>query len=286
MAVPVGSVADFTELPEAAMDCILDFLHALNLAGPPTAAARKLAAACSSPKICQQVVRRDLRAEESCWPWRKLPERNEAVAAQQRRPWLQGVCRERSIDMDGAEGVAVQGLRDFVATLRAGMPWKAVLRHTACLAAQEGRPALLSWAARKGAPAASVKEEAGEPLSSLMLAARCNRPATVVVAAAFCDIEQQHPRFGTALHMAAFTGARQAVVQLIRLGASLDVFNRTFLQTPLHVACSRDHEHVVRRLVRAQAECSLRDKDGLTALGVCRFMRSSRAARTLELFVG
>jgi ankyrin repeat protein len=149
--------------------------------------------------------------------------------------------------------------------------------HIANLAANEGRPALLLWAGQR----ASLANVDGTGRSALMIAASKNRPQTVRAAITFCDLDQQYGNFGTAIHMAAYSGAAAAVQELCACDADLEAINGSYWQTPLHVACSRNHAEVVRILLGAGADRTARDKDGATASTICRLMGSAEAAAAM-----
>mmetsp|Transcript_29529 Transcript_29529/g.97761 ORF Transcript_29529/g.97761 Transcript_29529/m.97761 type:complete len:155 (+) Transcript_29529:410-874(+) len=118
-------------------------------------------------------------------------------------------------------------------------------------AARQGRPSLLSWAASR-APTHNLD---GQRRSALMIGALHNRPLTVCAALDVgCNLEQHHEQHGTALHMAAYVGARESVEVLCSAGADLEAKNGSYGQTPLLVACSRNHVKVVQVLLDAGAD--------------------------------
>lgn len=150
--------------------------------------------------------------------------------------------------------------------------------YIAAIAAKEGRPNLIHWAGFR----ADMDDVDGNGYSALMLAAKNNKALTVHAAIAHCRLDQHCGQYGTALHIAAYYGASLAVNQLILAQADLEAFNGSFMQTPLHVACSRNHASVIQCLLEADADLSARDKDGLTPANVAMMMRSQDAQQALQ----
>jgi len=105
---------------------------------------------------------------------------------------------------------------------------------------------------------------------------------TTACAATVCDLEYHRGAFGTALHQAAYVGAAAAVQELLNAGASVNARNMTYAQTPLHVACSRNHRDVVHLLLEHGSDPSFQDRDGLSSLGISRLMGSDDAEDALQ----
>jgi len=256
-------------LPDLVICFVLSFLHSFLIAGWPSSACRVFAMACGNEALCEHTLSRDL-----------APEEHLALPDQPRRPgatltWQPLQQPLQLIDI--SEGVcgraeAARQLRLVASDVCHRVP--VAIAHTA---ARDGRPALLAWAAQRVA----LHDIDGCGRSALMVAAMNNRPLTVGVAAAHCNLEQQYQTFGSALHMAAYVGAAAAVAELCRCGADLEAVNKTFKQTPLLVACSRDHAEVVQALIAGGALTSAIDRDGLTALRLAQFMRSAAAEQVL-----
>lgn len=232
---------------------VLSFLHAFLLVGPVAACSRFSANACRHELLCEAAVARDL-AQEGAEP---VP--GSRAEPQQLRPRLP---------------TGREALLTLARALRGCPPQRA-----AQLAVQDGRPQLLRWAARQGADLSNLD---GSGQSALRLAAVGNKPHTLVAAADFCDIEQEHADFGTAMHAAAYAGAAAALEALYRLGADLEARNRSFLQTPLLVACSRNKAAAVVVLLAAGADAASVDCDGLNALRMAVGMRSLDAEREVR----
>lgn len=242
MAVTAGAAADAVLSDESALALVLSFLHGFMLAGPPAAASRTFAQGCGQERLCALAYARDFALEEAA----------------------RGIT----------EGEGSQHLRAWVANLCGKSP-----RAIAQLAASQGRPALLAWAAARTA----LEDIDSRGRSALMIAAAHDRPATTAAAvAAGCSLELEYAQYGTALHQAAYNGAAAAAAVLCRSGAELEARNRSFLQTPLHVACSRNHAPVVQVLLQADADLNAVDKDWLSAWRVAQFMHSVAARDALE----
>merc|ERR1712187_374557 len=71
---------------------------------------------------------------------------------------------------------------------------------------------------------------------------------------------------GTALHRAAFAGDVAAVSSLCARGAAIEARNPSYQQTPLHLACAKQHVFVVRLLLAARADLDAKDQDGFTPM--------------------
>lgn len=275
-AVEIGCVS-LDELPDYVLSFLLSFLHAFLVAGSPNAVNSRLGTACRNPRLCRHVLARDLAAEEAV-PLPRQPLRRRSPDVQQqprvlleisdlREPQNSGGCDHHDLFEDAAAK-----LRSAVRSL-CGM----TTAQVAQVAARDGHPYLLAWAAQR-APLNNIEDG----MSALMIAARNNRLATLAVAAAHCDLDQEHRQYGCALHMAAFVGAAAAAEELCQRGASLETVNKTFKMTPLHVAASRNHTEVVRILLDARADHTTVDRDGMTAMRIAEYMRSREAEETLR----
>jgi len=256
------------------MCLVLSSLHALGLVGPPAAACRALAAVCSLESLCARLFERDLASEDP------LRARQLRTFTSLRRQCIgySGIAEEDDDDKkaQGAHHTAAGELRAFAARVR-----DMSRARLAQLAAHEGRPALLCWlSVSAGGYPVHYLDFNGH--TALMLAASLDWPRTVAAASTFCRLDQQHAGgHGTALHMAAFTGAVRATKELCRLKAHLELQNGTFGQTPLHVACSRNHAQVVRVLLEAGALPEARDNDGFTPRRVALYKHSHEALQAL-----
>eukprot|EP00746_Dinoflagellata_sp_MGD_P145352 gnl/MRDRNA2_/MRDRNA2_77989_c0_seq1.p1 gnl/MRDRNA2_/MRDRNA2_77989_c0~~gnl/MRDRNA2_/MRDRNA2_77989_c0_seq1.p1 ORF type:complete len:344 (+),score=57.51 gnl/MRDRNA2_/MRDRNA2_77989_c0_seq1:110-1033(+) len=269
------------DMPQSLLCLCLTFLHGFSIAGQPPATCRRLANACGLERLCAHVLERDF-AQEVDMPMPQQPHRlrlanvnsmlEAAAVSQRQRLQFQSVLALNFVEESSSSIPSVQELRALAQTLCG----KGVL-HVANVAAHQGRPSLLLWAAQR----ASLSNIDGEGRSVLMIAASRNRPVSVRAAFTCCDLEQQHNKFGAAMHMAAYSGAAAAVQELCNCRANLEATNGSFRQTPLHVACSRNHAEVVRILLRAGADATARDKDGATAMNICTIMGSSQAATAL-----
>lgn len=270
-ATPVSASPLVGDVPEHCLCYVMSFLHGFVIAGPPAVACRSFNAACDHERLCAHVLERDLAPEEL----RLLPQqpirRNAPSAAAPRQHLL--LMPEDLQDSRSNSRVSVLELRALTRAL-----CNRSSQYIANLAAHDGRPALLLWAAGR----ACLENVDGSGHSALMVAAMHNRPVTVGVAAACCNLEQQYRQHGTALHMVAYVGAAEAALSLCREGADLEAVNGSFLQTPLLVACSRNHVEVARVLLDAQADPRAKDKDGLNALRIASMMRSEAAKSLIE----
>lgn len=276
-----SSLACVSTLPDALLCFVHSFLHGFAIVGPVPAVCRVFAAACSHERLCAYILARDFAPEE----FKPLP-RQPFRAADSRRVTLTPANLELtdlSAD-DTDDRVAVTELRAFATTVLGKGPV-----HIAHLAARQGRPSLLAWAARAatvqtaGRPIMSMDDVDGAGRSALMVAAVNNKPLTVATATSFCELEQHFHPNGGALHMAAYVGASEAAAELCQRGAQLESLNETYKQTPLHVACSRGHADTVRVLLEARADLAARDRDGLTAVRIAQMMRCQAAQDVLSL---
>lgn len=275
-AVKIGCLS-LDSLPDYVLSFMLSFLHAFLLAGSTNAVNSVLATACRNPRLCRHVVARDLAAEEAV-PLPRQPLRRRSPDVQQRPGMLLEVSNLREPHNGG--GYDQHDLvEDAAAKLRTAVRSLCGMTATevAHVAARDGHPSLLGWAAQR-APMNNVEDG----MSALMIAARHNRLATLAVAAAHCDLNQEHHLYGCALHMAAFVGAAAAAQELCKRGASLERVNKTFKMTPLHVAASRNHTEVVCILLNARADHTTVDRDGMSAVRIAEHMRSREAEEILR----
>lgn len=260
------------ELPEGMLSYILAFLHGFNLVGRPASTCKVFTAACQGKALCEYAFARDLEQEEE-QGLPTQPERQSRHTAQQVVPPIRLRDLHPVSDKTGdSQSLALLKLRTFA---------KAVCNKSfgaiGYLAAFEGRPALLQWVVGK----CDLEHLAGD-LSAVMVGATSNHPRTTAVAAGPCDLERRHGRFGTALHQAAYMGAAAAVAELVHAGAFVDSRNQTYKQTPLHVACSRNHVETVHILLGAGSDALLEDQDGLTAERIAATMQSNDVVRVLQ----
>lgn len=255
------------DLPEALLSFTLSFLHGFHITGRPAAACKGFSSACSGDVLCQYLLDRDF-AQEELIDLPQQPLRSSHRHGEVRV--IPALRLEALLEQGHAAGASMQ-LRSLANTLCKSTPSQ--IGHTA---AREGRPALLQWAATQ-----SKLKIIGD-MSALMLAATGNHPRTTAVATRCCPIEQHNGQFGTALHQAAYVGAAAAVAELVRARAELTARNQSYLQTPLHVACSRNHVQVVDVLLNAGSDPTLTDKDGLTALRIAQMMRSRQVLERLQ----
>mmetsp|Transcript_49450 Transcript_49450/g.107696 ORF Transcript_49450/g.107696 Transcript_49450/m.107696 type:complete len:556 (-) Transcript_49450:72-1739(-) len=228
--------------------CALSFLHAFSLVGPLPATCRFLAAACAEQHLCGELTARDV-SRECDLESHSHPLRLNATAFLEAAKDLQRLAEE----LVGRSA-----------------------SYVAHVAAKDGRPSLLHWAAVQ-----CCLDSVWHGRSALMIAAVNNWPFTVAAACAWCSLDLTYGALGSALHMAVYEGAGAAIAVLLEAGAALEVRNGTFWQTPLHVACSRNHSEVVELLMDAAADALARDKDGLTPLRVARMMDSQAAEEVM-----
>jgi len=266
-------VAKCQDLPDTVLSFTMSFLHGFHAAGRPAAACKGFASACHGDVLCQYLLDRDFAKEELIdlpqQPFRPNQWHREARV-------VPALTLEALLEQGQAAGASTQ-LRSLVNALRKKTP--VLIGRTAAL---EGRPALLQWAALSSHGALITAATATGEQTALMVAATGNHPRTTAVAARYCRLEQHHGRFGTALHLAAYVGAAAAVAELVLARAELTARNESYLQTPLHVACSRDHLQVVDILLNAGSDPSLTDKDGWTALRIAQGMGSQQVLERLQ----
>eukprot|EP00927_Polykrikos_kofoidii_P045224 TRINITY_DN3912_c0_g1_i3.p1 TRINITY_DN3912_c0_g1~~TRINITY_DN3912_c0_g1_i3.p1 ORF type:complete len:305 (+),score=34.58 TRINITY_DN3912_c0_g1_i3:146-1060(+) len=275
-----SSIGVSLSLPDGTLSYVASFLHAFSLVGAFASVDREFLAACQNERLCVHAFQRDLWREDA-FHLPSQPSRRRLVADLSVR-WLAefraGIPEQA--DEDGGRAQILNFVKLYFLD-----PMSQRVGYVAHVAAKEGRPSLLSWAALHGANLMHGANLINVDLagrSALMVAALNNKPRTVEAAVvARCDPHQVHPTYGQAIHMAAFVGAKEAVEELCRLGSDLTATDGTFGLTPLHVACSRDHAEVVRVLLAAKSDLETKDKDGMTALAIARSMRSTRAERLL-----
>lgn len=265
VAAGVGSSTEWQGLPEGILSFCISFLHGFNIAGRPAAVCKSFSIACHGDALCQYVLDRDFGQEDPLelppQPYRRVILHRAVLSSQM-----------EALSEHGWKEDASAKLRAIVDTL-CTMTWVEIGQHAALV----GRPALLQWAAER----CKLDRVVGE-LSALMVAAVGNHPRTTEVATRCCALEQHNGDFGTALHQAAYVGAAAAVTELVHARAELTARNQSYLQTPLHVACSRNHEQVVDVLLHANSNPSLSDRDGLTALRIAEMMRSFQVIERLQ----
>lgn len=279
-----SDTASLEDFPESLLCFLLSFLHGFSIAGQCPVTCRSLAAASSHERLCAHLVERDF-AQEFEAPLPQQPRRPRlADVSSIETFWRCHLGLQAALASDFFEGKSSIGIRNTSSgsarELRAmakTLGGKGA-QHIANVAAHDGRPSLLLWAAQR----ASLSNVDGSGRSALVVAAANNRPQTVRAASMFCNLEQKNGKFGTALHMAAYRGAAEAVQELCACWADLESRNATYLQTPLLVACSRNHAMVVSILLDAGADRNARDRDGLTASRICASMHSHRAAETMQ----
>lgn len=261
-------------LPEGVLSYILSFLHGFNIAGCPANTCQAFAASCRSPLLCQHLLDRDFVSEDALDLPLQPARISQHVAPVMVSPLLltELLSEEASINI----GASAQ-LRSVVRSLCKQSPSNVYIA-IGINAAAEGRPRLLQWVATR----CDLNRLNGLHKSAAMVAAAQNYKRTTAVAASVCNLEQHDGKFGTALHQAAYFGAWAAVSELLSARADLNARNQTYGQTPLHVACSRNHGEVCQVLLEAQAEPSDRDRDGLSAMRIAELMNSDRALRVLE----
>mmetsp|Transcript_10365 Transcript_10365/g.27437 ORF Transcript_10365/g.27437 Transcript_10365/m.27437 type:complete len:288 (+) Transcript_10365:84-947(+) len=266
------------QLPDCVLSFILSNLHGLCIGGSVPVACRTLRDACGHEVLCQHVFGRDLAEEDQC-PLPQQPLRPtdrtgdlSTIVRFQSRPRHLHLSDLRAGGR--SSGSARMALQCFSRDLAGSTPARIALK-----AAREGRPSLLSWAASR-APTHNLD---GQRRSALMIGALHNRPLTVCAALDVgCNLEQHHEQHGTALHMAAYVGARESVEVLCSAGADLEAKNGSYGQTPLLVACSRNHVKVVQVLLDAGADDAALDADGLSSMRIAEMMRSSSAMQVLR----
>lgn len=266
-------------LPTAVLCFLLSFLHGFSLCGPIAIASKSLAGACANGTLCEHALGRDFAQENQLpLPEQPIHYRSQNAAAEMVRFARQHGLYKLSVeDFRNAHTDPGEIARSQLRMLAAALAGHGA-RHIARVAAVEGRPALLQWAASH-ADVGNIDEQRR---SALMIAALYNRPHTAVAALECCDLEQEHRPHGRAMHMGAFTGAAAALSALCQHGASLESRNYSFQQTPLHVACSRGHVEAVEVLLEARSDHNARDKDGLTPLQIAESQRKEQVVAVLR----
>eukprot|EP00127_Corallochytrium_limacisporum_P002565 Clim_evm1s134 gene=Clim_evmTU1s134 len=133
-------------------------------------------------------------------------------------------------------------------------------------------------------------DDAKFQLSMLQLACCCglNECVEMLVGTMGVNVNQRDPRFGrTALHYAVQApeseilaemnrlyfdvnpqGQMKCVVMLLDKGADVNAAGTSDGKTPLHLACARNHPHMIQTLLQSDADPSLRDATGHTPLDV------------------
>lgn len=97
------------------------------------------------------------------------------------------------------------------------------------------------------------------------------------------DVNHCDAAGNTALHRAARLGATEVLAVLLHSGAFIDAKNR-WSRTPLHEAALSGSEHAMHFLILRDADCSIDDFKGRTALELA-LMRGIRTEDLLECFV-
>jgi len=265
--------AQMDQLPDVTLSFMLSFLHGFDIAGRPACTCKAFAASCRSDVLCLHVLDRDFKQEEAqespLQPLRSSRHSPPQVVIPLSLEALLHEARGNG-GMDG--GASSSQLRCLTNALCCKS--FVSIGHSA---AKEGRPALLEWAGNR-----CDLNHLDADLSALMVAAVANHPVTTAVAVKFCALGQQRGKFGTALHQAAYVGAAAAVLELICAGASVQDVNSTYAQTPLHVACSRNHGDVARLLLGSDADPYFKDIDGCDALRIATMMGSTEAMEVLH----
>jgi len=265
------------DLPSEAFCYVFSFLHSFLVAGPCAVVNQRFKSSTYNERLCGHLLDRDFAREE------ELPEAVQPArdSWRSRRPAHVPLIMLDLMPVEGHSDDVAKSLREVALRFypKEGLqqrPYATI----AWTAAQEGRPTLLSWAAEHG----SLDDVDNLGRSALMIAATNNKPLTVAVAFGHCDANQTCRAFGTALHMAAYCGAAEAAGELCRCGADLEARNGAFGQTPLHVACSRNHAAVVQLLLASNADANARDSDGLTSNRIAQTMQSTAVPEILQRF--
>mmetsp|Transcript_29518 Transcript_29518/g.68072 ORF Transcript_29518/g.68072 Transcript_29518/m.68072 type:complete len:283 (+) Transcript_29518:129-977(+) len=269
-------ISPWALLPDGILCKVLSCLHGLSLAGPVACVSRDFKAACNHESLCQHVVERDFGLEDQ----EPLPE-------QPARPWRGSDVSQQILLQQGRRDLPMDLLQEAQEPGRgaAELRWWALhcsstpMQALAEAAAKDGRPTLLSWLGRH--ITLQTLSLDGEWRSALAIASVFNRPLTVASAAMYCELDGHVRPHGTSLHLAAYVGAAAAAGMLIHLQADLEARNHTFRQTPLHVACSRNHTEVVRLLLEARSDASLLDGSRWSATDIARSMGGDEALLVL-----
>mmetsp|Transcript_63851 Transcript_63851/g.118701 ORF Transcript_63851/g.118701 Transcript_63851/m.118701 type:complete len:280 (+) Transcript_63851:108-947(+) len=269
-------VSPWPLLPDGVLCKVLSCLHALSLAGPVARVNHDFATACNHETLCKHVLERDFGLEDQA----PLPE-------QPARPWRGSDVSQQILLQQGQRDLPMALLQEAQAPGRAAAEvrwWASHCINTpkqalAEAAAKDGRPTFLSWLGRHIALQTLTLD--GEWRSALAIASVFNRPLTVASAAMYCELDGHVRPHGTSLHLAAYVGAAAAAGMLIHLQADLEARNHTFRQTPLHVACSRNHTEVVRLLLEARSDASLLDGSRWSATDIARRMGGTDALEVL-----
>jgi len=76
-----------------------------------------------------------------------------------------------------------------------------------------------------------------------------------------CDVDAMCIKNKTALHLACQVGATAVVMDLLELGASVQVVGGSYLCTPLHYAASEGHRSICQLLMTSHADLNAKDLD-------------------------
>ena len=87
------------------------------------------------------------------------------------------------------------------------------------------------------------------------------------------DVAARNDRGLTALHAAAYGGSLESVTLLVNAGAAVNDADDKFKVTPLIMASEENHADVVQFLAEHNADLSLRERHGFTALTRAGFKR-------------
>ncbi|XP_058977199.1 NF-kappa-B inhibitor cactus-like isoform X2 [Musca domestica] len=115
-----------------------------------------------------------------------------------------------------------------------------------------------------------------------------NVPAHITPANAWEYYYQQNDEGDTPLHLACISGLVDVVAALIRMAPHPCLFNiqNDQAQTPLHLATLIAHPKIIRMLLIAGAEPTIRDRHGNTALHLACMSGEEQCVRALTMSIG
>ncbi|XP_061393950.1 NF-kappa-B inhibitor cactus [Musca vetustissima] len=115
-----------------------------------------------------------------------------------------------------------------------------------------------------------------------------NIPAHITPANAWEYYYQQNDEGDTPLHLACISGMVDVVAALIRMAPHPCLFNiqNDQAQTPLHLATLIAHPKIIRMLLIAGAEPTIRDRHGNTALHLACMSGEEQCVRALTMSIG